>query len=64
MKILDLEQEILRQQSFIEEEQRCLDYCLDNQQECDENEIEEREEYIRELIEHLEYNKSFSLNNF
>lgn len=64
MKILDLEQEILRQQSFIEEEQCCLDYCLDNQQECDENEIEEREEYIRELIEHLEYNKSLSLNNF
>jgi hypothetical protein len=57
MKREELEQEILRQESFIEEEQRCLNFCLSNPDECEEDEIQEREEYIGELIEKLEHTK-------
>lgn len=57
MKIPELEQVILRQESIIEEEQRCLDYCLDNPDECGDGEIQERQENIGELIEKLEYTK-------
>ena len=48
------EQEILRQEEIIEEEQRCLDFCLNNLDECDDSEIEEREEEIGRLLEILE----------
>ena len=57
MKREELEQEILRQESFIEEEQRCLNFCLSNHDECEEGEIEERQEEIGKLIEKLEYAK-------
>jgi hypothetical protein len=57
MKREELEQEILRQESFIEEEQRCLNFCLSNPDECEEGEVEEREEEIRKLIEKLEHTK-------
>ena len=57
MKREELEQEILRQESFIEEEQRSLNFCLSNPDECEEGEIEEREEEIGELIKKLEHTK-------
>jgi hypothetical protein len=57
MKREDLEQEILRQESFIDEEQRCLNFCLSNPDECEDGEIEEREEEIGKLIEKLEHTK-------
>jgi hypothetical protein len=57
MKREELEQKILRQERFIEEEQRCLNFCLSNPDECEEGEIEERQEEIGKLIEKLEYAK-------
>ena len=55
MKREELQQDILKQESFIEEEQRCLNFCLSNPDECEEGEIKEREEYIGELIEKLKH---------
>lgn len=62
MTVKELEQEILRQESIIDEEQRCLNFCLSNPDECDDGEIKEREEYIGKLIENLENTKK-QLNN-
>ena len=62
MKREELEQEILRQEAFIEEEQRCLNFCFSNPDECEENEIDEREEDLNKLIEKLEHTKRL-LNN-
>ena len=57
MKRDELEQEILRQESFIEEYQKCLNFCLSNPDECEEGEIEGREEEIGKLLEKLEHTK-------
>lgn len=57
-----MEEEILRDECFLEEEQRCLNYCLNNLDECDEDEIDAREEYIAELIEKIENKKKNILN--
>lgn len=62
MNQVELEQEILRQEGFIEEEQRCLNFCLSNPEVCEESEIEEREVEIGKLLEKLEYTKGL-LNN-
>lgn len=48
-----LQQDILKQESIIEEEIRCLNFCLSNPEECEKGEIKERQKYIDELIEKL-----------
>ena len=47
-------QKLLRQESYIEEERRCLDWCIENQDECEEGEIEELGNTIDELEQKLE----------
>jgi len=51
-------QKILRQESYIEEERRCLDWCYENPEECEDGEKEELEERIYELEEKLEKDRA------
>lgn len=50
----ELRQSIENQKSFIVEEQRCLNFCYENPDECDVEEMEARETYIGELLVELE----------
>jgi Icc-related predicted phosphoesterase len=51
---MNTEEEIKRLENFIEEEQRCLDYCYSNPGSCDEGEVDERLETLDELRDELE----------
>lgn len=48
-----------RLEGYVNEEQRCLDYCISNPDECDEGEIELREKTVDELHGNIEYLKEF-----
>ena len=51
-------QKILRQESYIEEERRCLDWCYECPEECEEGEVEERENEIYKLEQKLEEDRA------
>lgn len=48
-----MNEEILKKEAFIEEEIKCLEWCYKNPDECDQDEIDERENYIEELQDEL-----------
>lgn len=52
-KIEELEQKIARQESLIEEEQRCLNYCLNNPSKCTKREVKDRERLLGYMLEEL-----------
>ena len=51
---ITLKEEIDNKQSILTEEQRCLNWCYENPEECDVDEIPTREEYVNNLADEID----------